>query len=153
MTIGTTTKFNRRDLLRRGAVAAVGLRTGLAVKPAYAVREKRHPAKKMIILGLDGMDPRLCEKLMSSGLLPNLAKLRRLGGYRVLGTSIPPQSPVAWANFINGAGPGSHGIFDFIHRDPTKQVAPIFSVARTVDGEGYWEIGKHRLQLDLLNVQ
>ena len=30
----------------------------------------------------------------------------------------PPQSPVAWSNFITGAGPGEHGLFDFIHRDP-----------------------------------
>jgi predicted AlkP superfamily phosphohydrolase/phosphomutase len=94
------------------------------------------------------MDPRLCEKLMSTGQLPNLAKLRQSGGYRVLATSIPPQSPVAWANFINGAGPGSHGIFDFIHRDPAEQVAPFFSVARTVAGEGYWKTGKHKLQLN-----
>jgi predicted AlkP superfamily phosphohydrolase/phosphomutase len=55
---------------------------------------------------------------------------------------------VAWANFINGAGPGSHGIFDFIHRDPARQIAPLFSIAETVAGEGYWRVGKHKLQLD-----
>src|SRR5262249_43597152 len=65
-----------------------------------------------------------------------------------LGTSIPPQSPVAWANFINGAGPGSHGIFDFIHRHPEEQCAPFYSAAETVPGSGGWEIGEHKLQLD-----
>ena len=65
-----------------------------------------------------------------------------------LGTSTPPQSPVAWANFINGAGPGSHGIFDFIHRHPEEQCAPFYSAAETVPGEGFWEVGDHRLQLD-----
>jgi predicted AlkP superfamily phosphohydrolase/phosphomutase len=94
------------------------------------------------------MDPRLCEKLMGTGQLPNLAKLRQSGGYRILGTSIPPQSPVAWANFINGAGPGSHGIFDFIHRDPTEQVGPFFSVAKTIAGKGHWNTGKHKVQLN-----
>ncbi len=61
---------------------------------------------------------------------------------------MPPQSPVAWANFINGAGPGSHGIFDFIHRHPQEQCAPFYSAAETVPGEGSWEVGDHRLQLD-----
>ena len=85
---------------------------------------------------------------MKEGLLPNLAKLRAAGGFSPLGTSIPPQSPVAWANFINGAGPGSHGIFDFIHRHPQEQCAPFYSAAETVPGEGGWEVGDHRLQLD-----
>jgi len=80
--------------------------------------------------------------------LPNLDRLRQQGGYRVLGTSIPPQSPVAWANFINGAGPGSHGIFDFIHRDPERQAYPFFAAAETVAGQGYLELGDHKIQLD-----
>jgi len=104
--------------------------------------------QRVIIIGIDGMDPRLCERLMDAGQLPHLTRLRQSGGYRILGTSTPPQSPVAWSNFINGAGPGSHGIFDFIHRDPSTQAAPFFSVAKTVAGEGYWETGKHKLQLD-----
>ncbi len=60
----------------------------------------------------------------------------------------PPQSPVAWANFINGAGPGSHGIFDFIHRHPHEQCKPFFSAAETLPGEGGWAVGDHTLQLD-----
>jgi predicted AlkP superfamily phosphohydrolase/phosphomutase len=85
---------------------------------------------------------------MQAGKLPNLAKMAAAGGFSELGTSIPPQSPVAWANFINGAGPGSHGIFDFIHRHPHEQCAPFFSAAETLPGEAGFEIGDHRLQLD-----
>jgi predicted AlkP superfamily phosphohydrolase/phosphomutase len=129
-------------------MAAAALSTGLAARPAFATNKKHRSANRVIIIGIDGMDPRLCEELMSTGQLPNLAKLRKSGGYRVLGTSIPPQSPVAWANFINGAGPGFHGIFDFIHRDPAEQVVPFFSVAKTIAGEGYWKTGKHKLQLN-----
>ena len=94
------------------------------------------------------MDPRLSESMMRAGLLPNLEKLRAGGGFSRLGTSTPPQSPVAWANFINGAGPGSHGIFDFIHRHPQEQCDPFYSAAETLPGDGYWEVGEHRLQLD-----
>ncbi len=142
------TRINRRSFLKSSVVTAAALTAGSATKLAVATNKKQHSTNRVIIIGIDGMDPRLCEKLMSTGQLPNLAGLRQSGGYRVLGTSIPPQSPVAWANFINGAGPGSHGIFDFIHRDPARQDAPFFSVARTVAGEGYWKTGRHKLQLN-----
>jgi predicted AlkP superfamily phosphohydrolase/phosphomutase len=102
----------------------------------------------VIIIGVDGMDPRLCERMLQDGRLPNLARMRAAGGFQSLGTSTPPQSPVAWANFINGAGPGSHGIFDFIHRHPEQQCSPFYSAAETLPGEGYWELGDHKLQLD-----
>jgi predicted AlkP superfamily phosphohydrolase/phosphomutase len=144
VTGGDKAKLDRRSFLKRSAVAAAAMSTGSVLRPAYS----HSLAKKVIIIGLDGMDPRLTEKLMAAGQLPNFAQLRRQGGYRVLGTSIPPQSPVAWANFINGAGPGSHGIFDFVLRDPARQITPLFSIAETVAGEGYWRVGKHKLQLD-----
>lgn len=127
---------------------AAALTAGSKVSPVIATSKNRRPANRVIIIGIDGMDPRLSEKLMNAGQLPNFAGLRQAGGYRVLGTSIPPQSPVAWANFINGSGPGSHGIFDFIHRDPTEQAAPFFAVAKTLAGNGYWKTGKHKLQLN-----
>ncbi len=102
---------------------------------------------KVIVIGFDGMDPRLCERLMDAGELPNLAKMRAAGGYTPLGTSIPPQSPVAWASFITGANPGVHGIFDFIHRDPSKQYSPYYSAAKTENSGDGWEVGEHKLPL------
>ena len=130
-----------------GAVGAAGLGVG-----NYWLGRGSHVSrslgKKVIVIGVDGMDPRLSESMMKAGLLPNLEKLRAGGGFSSLGTSTPPQSPVAWANFINGAGPGSHGIFDFIHRHPQKQCDPFYSAAETVPGEGFWEVGDHRLPLD-----
>jgi len=72
--------------------------------------------KRVIILGIDGMDHRITERLMAQGRLPHFRMLADAGGYRPLLSSIPPQSPVAWSNFITGADPGVHGIFDFVHR-------------------------------------
>jgi len=73
---------------------------------------------RVIILGIDGADPLLLARWMDEGRLPNFDRLRRMGTFLPLGTSNPPQSPVAWSNFITGADAGVHGIFDFIHRDP-----------------------------------
>ncbi|MCK4340827.1 MAG: alkaline phosphatase family protein [Phycisphaerae bacterium] len=103
--------------------------------------------KKVIVLGIDGLDPRLSEQMMDQGRLPNLNRLRQAGGYSRLGTSIPPQSPVAWANFITGADAGEHGIFDFIHREPGKQCSPFYSAAQTVESDEGWEVGDHRIPL------
>ena len=129
-------KSNRRTFLKRSAIA--GAAAG-AAGGAYWIggrrRASRSLGEKVIVVGVDGMDPRLCETMMSEGLLPNLTRLRDRGGFSDLGTSIPPQSPVAWANFINGAGPGSHGIFDFVHRHPHEQCTPFYSAAETVDGK------------------
>ncbi len=139
-------KITRRDFIKQSSVAAASLTAGVNAKKVFAAN--RGQGKKVIVIGFDGMDPRLCQKMMDQGRLPNLDGLRKQNGYRVLGTSNPPQSPVAWANFINGAGPGSHGIFDFIHRDPERQAYPFFAAAETIPGEGYVEFGDHKLQFD-----
>jgi predicted AlkP superfamily phosphohydrolase/phosphomutase len=130
-------KVNRRSFLKRSAVAAAG--AAALGAGGYWVGSRRHASrsagKKVIVIGIDGMDPVLAERMMKAGQLPHLARLRAAGGFSRLGTSIPPQSPVAWANFINGAGPGSHGIFDFIHRHPQEPSAPFYAAAETVGGQ------------------
>ncbi len=147
---GADTSINRRTILKGAAATAAGV-AALGAGNHWLGRGShvsRSLGKKVIIVGVDGMDPRLCGRMMDAGMLPNLAKLRSGGGFSGLGTSVPPQSPVAWANFINGAGPGSHGIFDFIHRHPEEQCAPFYSAAETVPGQGAWELGEHRIPLD-----
>ena len=86
-------------------------------------------SRKLIILGIDGLDPDLLTKFMAEGKLPNFARLAEQGSFRRLTTSIPPQSPVAWSNLITGMNAGGHGIFDFIHRDP-KTFQLYFSTSR-----------------------
>ncbi len=144
-------KIKRRTLLKGAAAATLGA-AGVGAASYWVgsiARVSRSVGKKVIVIGIDGMDPRLTSTMMKQGLLPNFSKMSAAGGFRDLGTSTPPQSPVAWANFINGAGPGSHGIFDFIHRHPHDQCQhPFYSAAETVPGQGGWDIGDHRLQLD-----
>lgn len=74
--------------------------------------------KKVIVIGLDGFEPKLVEGLFARRELPNLARLRAQGGYSRVRTTYPAQTPVAWSTFATGVNPGAHGIFDFIRRDP-----------------------------------
>ncbi len=142
---------SKKGITRRSVLTGTTLAAG-ALAASYWIgggnRVSKTIGKKVIVIGIDGMDPRLCRSMLQAGLLPNLAKLSAQGGFSNLATSMPPQSPVAWANFINGSGPGSHGIFDFIHRHPHDQCVPFYSAAETLPGEGSLEIGDHQLQLD-----
>ncbi len=149
MTATEPQKLKRRSFLKK---SAIGLGAAGVAGGAYWIgsinRVSKSLGKKVIVIGIDGMDPRLTSSLMKDGLMPNFTKMAAAGGFSDLGTSTPPQSPVAWANFINGSGPGSHGIFDFIHRHPHEKCEPIFSGEETLPPEGFWDVGDHRLQLD-----
>lgn len=74
--------------------------------------------KRVIVIGLDGLEPALVEQLWRAGELPHLATLRAQGGFARVGTTAPAQTPVAWSTFATGLNPGGHGVFDFIRRDP-----------------------------------
>jgi predicted AlkP superfamily phosphohydrolase/phosphomutase len=74
--------------------------------------------RKVIVVGLDGLEPTIVDRLLAAGALPNLARLRSAGGYSRVATTTPAQTPVAWSTFATGVNPGGHGIFDFIRRDP-----------------------------------
>jgi len=92
-------------------------------------KEAAGPKHKMVVvLGIDGMDPEILAEVIERypERMRNFRKLVGEGdGIQSLGTATPPQSPVAWSNFITGRNPGGHGIFDFIHRNPmTRSVAP-----------------------------
>ncbi len=103
-------------------------------------------ARKVIVLGFDGMDHELTSELIAQGQLPNLARLAETGTYQPLGTSIPPQSPVAWSNFITGMDSGGHGIFDFVHRDP-KTLMPYLSTSKTEEGGRTLKFGQYQIPL------
>ena len=74
--------------------------------------------KKVIVIGLDGLEPGIVEAMLERAELPNLARIRAAGSYSRLKTTYPAQTPVAWSSFVTGTNPGGHGIFDFISRDP-----------------------------------
>lgn len=124
------------------AIAAAALTTLVPVIDASVDGPPR-----MIILGVDGMDPTMLSQFMADGDMPNLEKLADMGGFMPLGTSTPPQSPVAWSNFITGMDPGGHGIFDFIALDRTT-LLPYLSAVRVEESDSEpLKIGRWRIPL------
>ena len=130
------------------AALAVLASTGLAGCGQSSDAAPATGAKKVIVLGIDGMDYRLTKKLMDEGRLPNLEKLVDGGGtFSALGTAVPPLSPVAWSDFITGLDAGGHGIYDFLHRDP-ETVTPYFSTSRAVSDPPRLQLGKYQIPGD-----
>ena len=139
-------QINRRDFIKLGLSAASLLALGQGTNLVTKTHGKRETQKKVLVLGLDGMDPHLMTVWMKQGKLPNFQRLWSEGDFRPLRTSIPPQSPVAWSNFITGCNPGGHAIFDFIHRDPENYI-PQFSASKTTEAHKSISVGNLVLPL------
>ncbi len=102
--------------------------------------------RKLIFLGLDGLDPGLVERYMKAGLLPNFAKLAAAGDFRRLRTTFPALSPVAWSTFATGVNPARHNMFDFLNRS-LRTYLPELSSARVREPRRVLKIGKYRIPL------
>ena len=89
---------------------------------------RRAKAKRVVIIGLDGMEPTLVEKYMAEGRMPNFTRLAKQGCYKRLGTTLPALTPVAWASFLTGTNPGKHNVFDFLTRDKRNYLPALSSV-------------------------
>ncbi len=111
-----------RTLPRRSFCAALGAGLALAgcQRKENAMGKRGADARRVVVLGLDGVDPALLARFRGEGMLPNFDALAREGGFAPLATSNPAQSPVAWATLATGVNPGRHGVFDFLHRDPEE---------------------------------
>ncbi len=102
--------------------------------------------RRVVVLGIDGFDFHLARDLMAQGRLPHLSRLAATGSFSALATSTPPLSPVAWSTFITGMDPGGHGIFDFIHREPST-LESFLSTSRTVPPSRMLTIGRYQFPL------
>ena len=120
-----TTKRLALYLIVGAALAAWGFLAG-----CHRGAATRPVTKQVVVLGFDGADPKLAAKWMAEGKLPNLARLAREGTFKPLGTTNPPESPVAWASFATGLNPGGTGIYDFLKRDPETYLPELALVSR-----------------------
>ncbi len=71
---------------------------------------------KLLLLGIDGMDPRFTKRLVNEGKMPNLKKMMDMGSCRddlvMLGAN-PTITPPMWATLATGCYPMTHGIMDY----------------------------------------
>ena len=78
--------------------------------------ERKAYADKIMILGVDGMDPRLTRKYIDEGKMPSVKAIVERGCQRhdlVMLGSQPTVPPPQWTTLATGANPVVHGITQF----------------------------------------
>jgi predicted AlkP superfamily phosphohydrolase/phosphomutase len=108
--------------------------------------------KRVVILGLDGLDYALTERMLAEGKLPHMEALRKQGCFKPLGTTLPSISPVAWSSFQTGTNPGKHNIYDFLTPD-LKTYQPKLSSVEIRPPRRTLRLGKYRIPLGKAEVR
>ena len=100
--------------------------------------------RRMIVVGVDGMDARLAKKYLDAGKMPNLKKLLEHGSARedlVMLGGVPTITPPMWTTLATGAYPGTHGITDFWNQHPTELDTLVYSLdSRNCKAEQLWNV-------------
>lgn len=74
---------------------------------------KTSPAKRAIVVGMDGAGMELVLNMVKWGHMPNLARLIGQGAYRPMIGVFPTLTPPGWTAATTGSWPGTHGVMDF----------------------------------------
>jgi len=102
------------------------------------LQEKR----KVMVLGIDGMDPRLTRKYVDQGLLPNIKRYIELGACRkdlVMLGGQPTVTPPMWTTLCTGAYPMTHGITEFYGQSTEKPDVMVYNLdSAKCDAEQIW---------------
>ena len=80
------------------------------------------PAKRAIVVGMDGASMEVVKHMAESGQAPNIAALMRQGVWRPMIGVFPTLTPPGWTALSTGSWPGTHGVMDFNIRDVGKRL-------------------------------
>lgn len=99
---------------------------------------------KVLVLGIDGMDPRLTEKYVAEGVMPNTKRFIERGasgkGLILLGAH-PTITPPMWTTLATGAYPSTHGITDFWVQDGNNLDTIAYGLdSRLCKAEQMWNV-------------
>lgn len=106
--------------------------------------KKEALTEKILVLGVDGMDPSLTRKFLEQGKMPNLEKIIARGATRsdlaMLG-SVPTVTPPMWTTLATGAYPYTHGISAFFRQDKEKLDTTCYNLdSRNCKAEQLWNV-------------
>jgi predicted AlkP superfamily phosphohydrolase/phosphomutase len=80
------------------------------------------PAKKAIVVGLDGASMELVLHMAQQGHMPNVSRMLADGVYREMLGVYPTLTPPGWTTIATGAWPGTHRVTDFSIRNPGASI-------------------------------
>jgi tetratricopeptide (TPR) repeat protein len=122
-----------------GKLEPIGIRvssvvlTGILEGKALSYDLRTHDGVDLFILGLDGYDWIIMERVAESVDLANIKRVKREGAWGDLQSIEPLVSPLIWTTMVTGVTPDIHGITDFLIRDElTGEDIPVTSSMRRV---------------------
>ncbi len=86
----------------------------------------------VLLIGVDGADPDILDRLIAAGRLPNFARLKREGAWGRLRSIEPLLSPLVWTTIVTGRKAHEHGVLDFVEFDEKGALTPVSSASRRV---------------------
>lgn len=101
-------------------------------------------ANKVLVLGLDGMEPDTTKRMVEAGKMPNVKRLLERGAARkdleLLG-AMPTITPAQWTTLACGCYPGTHGVTDFWNQAPDAIDTIIYGLdSRLCQAEQLWNV-------------
>ncbi|MBD3367360.1 MAG: hypothetical protein GF405_04165 [Candidatus Eisenbacteria bacterium] len=95
-------------------------------------------SRRVMIVGIDGLEWDVMAPLLEQGRLPTFARLIREGTWGELISLEVLESPVIWTSIATGKTPEKHGITGFAKRGRAGRNVPMTSNVRRVDA--VWDI-------------
>ncbi len=99
---------------------------------------------KIMILGIDGMDPALTKRFIEMGEMPNTQKFLERGVARedlIMQGAHPTITPPMWTTMATGTCPGTHGITCFWNPDMDRLDGLAYSFdSRNCKSEPLWNV-------------
>ena len=101
-------------------------------------------SNKILVLGVDGMDPDLTKKYLDQGKLPNIKKFLERGVARedlVMLGAMPTITPPMWTTLSTGAYPETHGITCFFRQSHEDLDTLLYNFdSRNCEAEQLWDV-------------
>lgn len=127
---------------RRRGWWTLGLIAALAALAVFGWRTRRPAGPRVLLVGVDGADPQIIDRLVADGRLPTFARLRREGAYGRLRSREPLLSPIVWTTIVTGRKAQDHGVLDFVEIATDGGPVPITSGRRRV--AALWNVASER---------
>lgn len=91
---------------------------------------------RLVILGIDGMDPLVFEQLQAK--LPHLSAIQKSGCFKHSNSVFPPDSIPAWVTIFTGEYPEKHGWLDNIDYEDIRKGAAVSKLCN-LQGRTFWD--------------
>lgn len=101
--------------------------------PPWSPPDGTVPPGAVVVLGIDGLDRQMLERMMDAGELPAFSRLTDEGVTADLRVDQPILSPRIWTTLASGYGAGTHGIVDWVRRDGSPYRASDIRTKRVWD--------------------